>query len=238
MHLLCKHGQSVLGRGRIIFSSYLSSTYSTQFTPIECLWKWLKNAVRANVFHQAQHDIQHLITRFGDYISEHLKRFYNALGIAWGKCYLSKSDIKKKPWKSFDSFKALNHLLFYFVFTASLNCSTTLFSHWIGVTPRAGKYTPSAQCCMYSFFSSSEYSLLMNSVKNAIADSRYSLLSSVNNSCNASSGESMSWWNVPTKKSAIPQKLMMIHWFSPYIDVSPLFSWMACWNNPTFFVFF
>ncbi|WP_409978342.1 IS630 family transposase [Anoxybacteroides tepidamans] len=50
--------------------------YSPQLNPIERLWKWLKDAVIANVFHKDQNDMDHAITRFADYISQH----YNAWG--------------------------------------------------------------------------------------------------------------------------------------------------------------
>nr|WP_290911954.1 IS630 family transposase [Anoxybacillus sp.] len=45
--------------------------YSSQLNPIERLWKWLKDTVIANVFHKDQNDIDHVITRFADYISKH-----------------------------------------------------------------------------------------------------------------------------------------------------------------------
>ncbi|MED5074521.1 transposase, partial [Anoxybacillus geothermalis] len=42
--------------------------YSPQLNPIERLWKWLKDAVIANVFHKDQMDIDQAIARFMEYI--------------------------------------------------------------------------------------------------------------------------------------------------------------------------
>jgi len=56
--------------------------YSPQLNPIERLWKWLKDAVIANVFHKDQKDIDQAITRFMDYIHQRPEEVLQRLGCA------------------------------------------------------------------------------------------------------------------------------------------------------------
>jgi transposase len=56
--------------------------YSPQLNPIERLWKWLKDAVIANVFHKDQVDIDQAITRFMDYICQRSEEVLQRLGCA------------------------------------------------------------------------------------------------------------------------------------------------------------
>jgi transposase len=56
--------------------------YSPQLNSIERLWKWLKDAVIANVFHTDQKDIDQAITRFMDYILRHPEEVLQRLGCA------------------------------------------------------------------------------------------------------------------------------------------------------------
>ncbi|KQC48636.1 DDE endonuclease [Geobacillus sp. Sah69] len=56
--------------------------YSPQLNPIERLWKWLKDAVIANVFHKDQMDIDQAIARFMEYIDQQPEEVLRCLGCA------------------------------------------------------------------------------------------------------------------------------------------------------------
>ncbi|ASS98128.1 IS630 family transposase [Geobacillus thermocatenulatus] len=56
--------------------------YSSQLNPIERLWKWLKDTVIANVFHQNRDDIVQAIARFVDDIHERPEEVLQRLGCA------------------------------------------------------------------------------------------------------------------------------------------------------------
>ncbi|WP_318256412.1 IS630 family transposase [Anoxybacillus flavithermus] len=56
--------------------------YSPQLNPIERLWKWLKDEVIANVFHKDQNDIAQSITRFEQYVLQHLDEVLRRMGCA------------------------------------------------------------------------------------------------------------------------------------------------------------
>ncbi|WP_235603660.1 transposase [Parageobacillus toebii] len=63
-------------------TSNRNAPYSPQLNPIERLWKWLKDAVIANVFHKDQMDIDQAIARFMEYIDQQPEEVLRRLGCA------------------------------------------------------------------------------------------------------------------------------------------------------------
>ncbi|EQB96603.1 hypothetical protein GA8_05465 [Geobacillus sp. A8] len=69
-------------RNCFLTTSMVISSYSPQLNPIEHLWKWLKDTVIANVFHQDRNDIAQAIARFMDDIHERPEEVLQRLGCA------------------------------------------------------------------------------------------------------------------------------------------------------------